>query len=144
MFQRRFNYSIFFGEYIISSLFLGYIWYRTSMIINTGIVESSILKFSLRFIFGLIYYLLAYAYCILANQVKLKQFLTKLYILFELITLTSGLCRLYVYDSEMVLSIYRTFIKATVSPLAFIMAYVYQSFLLRIKLNTSNVNENSI
>jgi hypothetical protein len=114
------------------------------MIINTGIVESSILKFSLRFIFGLIYYLLAYAYCILANQVKLKQFLTKLYILFELITLTSGLCRLYVYDSEMVLSIYRTFIKATVSPLAFIMAYVYQSYLIRNKLNALNVDDKSI
>lgn len=130
MINRIYNRSTLLWGYIIAALCLGYFWYRVSILINSGYIESSILKFGLRFIFGLMYYMLAYVFCLVTNQRKLRDFLTKLYLLFELFTLASGLCRLYIYDSQMVLSVYRTFIKATVSPLAFMVAYVYQSFVI--------------
>ncbi len=130
---KRYNRTILLWGYIICTLCLGYIWYRMVLIINSGFIASSSIKFSIRFIFGLLYYLLAYTYCIITNQRKLKQLLTKLYVLFEIVTITSGLCRLYMYDSPTILSIYRTFLKATVSPLAFIMAYVYNQLLLNVK-----------
>ncbi len=128
MFNRLYNRSNLLWGYIIAALCLGYFWYRVSILIDTGYIDNPVLKFGLRFIFGLMYYMLAYVFCLVTNQQKLRDYLTKLYLFFELLTLASGLCRLYIYDSQMVLSVYRTFIKATVSPLAFIMAYVYQSF----------------
>lgn len=132
MINRLYKRSNLLWGYIIAALCLGYFWYRVSLLINSGCIESSILKFGLRFIFGLMYYMLAYAFCLLTNQQKLKNHLTKLYVLFELFTLASGLCRLYIYDSPLVLSVYRTFIKATVSPLAFMVAYVCQLFVKKL------------
>ena len=135
MLNRLYNRSMLLWGYIITALCLGYVWYRVSILINSGYIESSVLKFGLRFIFGLLYYLLAYTFCLVTNQRKLQDYLTKLYLLFETLTLASGICRLFVYDSPLILSIYRTFIKATVSPLAFIMAYVYQFFIIALKRN---------
>lgn len=126
--NRLYNRNNFLWGYIIAALCLGYFWYRVALLFQTGYIDNPAFKFGLRFIFGFLYYLLAYTFCLITNQKKLQEYLTKIYILLEFMGLTSGLFRLYIYDSQFALSIYKTAIKATVTPLAFILAYVYQSF----------------
>ncbi len=138
------DHSLYFIGYVIASLCLGFLWYRAYILINSDFFSHPILKFTFRFIFGLLYYFLAYTYCILTEQHQLKKYLTQLYFFFESTVFISGLIRFTVLDSPTLLAIYRTFLKATVSPLGFIMAYVYHAYIRSDKTSLLNLKNNNI
>ncbi len=113
--------------YLLLAFLFGYYWYTIKAKLHSGEIQNNYVRFTLRFVFGLGYFFLAFLYCTLVKKKDLFQILTQVYFLFELVVLITGFTRKFIIDNTLIISFYSTLLGITVSPLGLILSHVILS-----------------
>ena len=116
--------SIYFAIYILLAFCFGFYWFTIKSKLNSLEISEPVLRFSIRFLFGLGYLALAMIYCKLSKKPLYLQIVSQIYLLFELSILTLGLFRYFVIDNPLIISLYSTLLGLTVSPLGLLFTHV--------------------
>lgn len=110
--------------YILFAFCFGFYWYTIKAKLHSLEISEPVLRFSLRFLFGLGYLVLAMFYCKISNKPLYFQIVTQIYFLFEMIILLTGLVRYFIVDNAIIITFYSTLLGVTVSPLGLLLTHV--------------------
>lgn len=113
--------------YIVLCFAFGYYWRIWQIDLNDLKVVNPKYRFLIRFLFGLGFYALGMAYFRIKELSVALKYLTITYLTIELTLLFIGGFRLFVYDHPIIISLYASLLRLTVSPLALLLALVLSS-----------------
>jgi hypothetical protein len=116
--------NFYFIIYILFILSLGFYYWRNTINLHYLTNLDPVVRFSIRFLFGLGYLALAILYCKLSQKPLHLKVVSQIYLLSEVSILVSGAIRYFVTDTPIISSLYSTLLDITVSPLGLLLTHV--------------------
>ena len=113
--------------YILIVFVFGYYWRIWQIELNDLKVDNPKNRFLIRFVFGSGFYLLAFAYLKFSKLNLAIKYLSLIYVSVELVLILTGIVRHFVFDHKIIVSLYGSLLKLTVSPLGLLFALIFYS-----------------
>lgn len=123
----RNNGNIYLILYFVIAFFFGFFYDSINAILDPIVTPELYMRFIIRALFGLGYLILALVYCRLSNKPIYARILMQLYLLFELLILIVGFLRYFIWDNQVLMTMYFTLFSLTVSPLGLLFTHVIVS-----------------
>lgn len=123
----RNNGNIYLILYLVIAFFFGFFYDSKNVILDPIVTPERYMRFIIRALFGLGYLILALVYCRLSNKPMHARILMQLYLLFELLILIVGFLRYFIWDNQVLMTMYFTLFSLTVSPLGLLFTHVIVS-----------------